>query len=45
MGAIAATLHDVLVTLALLSLAGYDLSLNIVAALLTIIGTRSTTRS
>ncbi len=38
MGAIAATLHDVLVTLALLSLAGYDLSLNIVAALLTIIG-------
>ncbi|MGE3490889.1 MAG: protein translocase subunit SecD [Vicinamibacterales bacterium] len=38
MGAIAATLHDVLVTLALLSLAGYDLSLNVVAALLTIIG-------
>jgi SecD/SecF fusion protein len=38
MGAIAATLHDVLVTLACLSLAGYDLSLNVVAALLTIIG-------
>ena len=37
-GAIAATLHDVLVTLACVSLAGYDLSLNIVAALLTIIG-------
>ncbi|MDP2053855.1 MAG: protein translocase subunit SecF, partial [Acidobacteriota bacterium] len=38
MGAIAATLHDVLVTLACLSLAGYDLTLNVVAALLTIIG-------
>jgi protein-export membrane protein SecD/preprotein translocase SecF subunit len=37
-GAIAATLHDVLVTLACISLAGYDLSLNVVAALLTIIG-------
>ena len=37
-GAIAATLHDVLVTLAGVSLAGYDLSLNVVAALLTIIG-------
>ncbi|MDP3720347.1 MAG: protein translocase subunit SecD [Acidobacteriota bacterium] len=37
-GAIAATLHDVLVTLACLSLAGYDLTLNVVAALLTIIG-------
>lgn len=37
-GAIAATLHDVLVTLAVISLAGYDLSLNVVAALLTIIG-------
>jgi protein-export membrane protein SecD/preprotein translocase SecF subunit len=37
-GAIAATLHDVLVTLACLSLAGYDLSLNVIAALLTIIG-------
>jgi protein-export membrane protein SecD/preprotein translocase SecF subunit len=38
LGAIAATVHDVLVTLAFLSLAGYDLSLNVVAALLTIIG-------
>ena len=38
MGAIAATLHDVLITLAFVSLAGYDLTLNVVAALLTIIG-------
>ena len=38
MGAIAATLHDVLITLACVSLAGYDLSLNVVAAVLTIIG-------
>ena len=37
-GAIAATLHDVLVTLAFVSLAGYDLSLHVIAALLTIIG-------
>jgi preprotein translocase subunit SecF len=37
-GAIAATLHDVLVTLVFLALFGYDLSLNIVAALLTITG-------
>ncbi|MEZ5291852.1 MAG: protein translocase subunit SecF [Vicinamibacterales bacterium] len=38
LGAIAATLHDVLVTLAFLAFFGYDLSLNIVAALLTITG-------
>jgi protein-export membrane protein SecD/preprotein translocase SecF subunit len=38
LGGIAATLHDVLVTLACLSLAGYDLSLNVTAALLTVIG-------
>ncbi len=38
MGAIAATLHDVMITLACVSLAGYDLTLNVVAALLTIIG-------
>jgi SecD/SecF fusion protein len=38
LGAVAATCHDVLVTLACVSLAGYDLSLNVVAALLTIIG-------
>lgn len=37
-GAIAATLHDVFVTLAFLAFFGYDLSLNIVAALLTITG-------
>lgn len=37
-GAIAATLHDVLVTLAFLSFFNYDLSLNVVAALLTITG-------
>jgi preprotein translocase subunit SecF len=37
-GGIAATVHDVLVTLACLTLAGYDLSLNVTAALLTIIG-------
>lgn len=37
-GAIAATLHDVLVTVAFLAFFGYDLSLNIVAALLTITG-------
>jgi preprotein translocase subunit SecF len=37
-GAIAATLHDVFVTLAFLTFFGYDLSLNIVAAILTITG-------
>jgi preprotein translocase subunit SecF len=37
-GAIAATFHDILVTLAFLVFFGYDLSLNIVAALLTITG-------
>jgi preprotein translocase subunit SecF len=37
-GAIAATLHDVLVTVAFLAFFGYDLSLNVVAALLTITG-------
>ena len=37
-GAIAATLHDVLVTIAFLFFFGYDLSLNVVAALLTITG-------
>ncbi len=38
LGAIAATLHDILVTVAFLAFFGYDLSLNIVAALLTITG-------
>jgi preprotein translocase SecF subunit len=37
-GAAAATMHDVLVTFALLNLAGYDLTLNVVAAMLTITG-------
>jgi preprotein translocase subunit SecF len=37
-GAIAATLHDVLVTLAFLVFFGYELSLNVVAAILAITG-------
>lgn len=37
-GAIAATLHDIFVTLAFLAFFGYELSLNIVAAILTITG-------
>ena len=37
-GAIAATFHDIFVTLAFLAFFGYDLSLNVVAALLTITG-------
>jgi preprotein translocase subunit SecF len=37
-GAIAATLHDVFVTLAFLIFFGYDISLNVVAAILTITG-------
>jgi len=37
-GAIAATLHDIFVTLSFLAFFGYDLSLNVVAALLTITG-------
>ena len=38
LGAIAATFHDILVTLAFLALFGYELSLNVVAAILTITG-------
>jgi SecD/SecF fusion protein len=38
LGAMAATFHDILVTLACLAFAGYDLSLNVTAALLTIVG-------
>jgi preprotein translocase subunit SecF len=38
LGAIAATFHDILVTLAFLTFFGYDLSLNVVAGLLTITG-------
>jgi preprotein translocase subunit SecF len=37
-GAIVATLHDVLVTLAFLMFFGYDITLNVVAAILTITG-------
>lgn len=37
-GAIIAVVHDVLVTLAMLTFAGYELSLNVVAAMLTITG-------
>jgi preprotein translocase subunit SecF len=37
-GAITATLHDVFVTVAFLTFFGYDLSLNVVAAILTITG-------
>ncbi|HXH05780.1 MAG TPA: protein translocase subunit SecF, partial [Vicinamibacterales bacterium] len=37
-GAIVATLHDILVTVAFLGFFGYELSLNVVAALLTITG-------
>ncbi len=37
-GAIAATLHDVIVTLAFLTFFGYELSLNVIAAILTITG-------
>jgi preprotein translocase subunit SecF len=37
-GAVAATFHDILVTLAFLMWAGYDLSLNVIAAILTITG-------
>jgi preprotein translocase subunit SecF len=37
-GAIAATFHDIFVTLAFLMLFGYELSLNVVAAILTITG-------
>jgi preprotein translocase subunit SecF len=37
-GAVVATFHDILVTLAFLTWFGYDLSLNVVAAILTIAG-------
>ena len=37
-GAIAATLHDILVTVVFLTWAGYDVSLNVIAAILTITG-------
>ena len=37
-GAVVATIHDLLVTLAFLAFFGYDLTLNVIAALLTITG-------
>jgi preprotein translocase subunit SecF len=37
-GAVVATVHDVLVTLAFLAFFGYDMSLNVIAALLTVTG-------
>jgi preprotein translocase subunit SecF len=37
-GAAIASIHDVLVTLSILTLAGYELSLNIIAAILTLVG-------
>jgi preprotein translocase subunit SecF len=37
-GAIAATVHDLLVTIAFLAFFGYDITLNVIAALLTITG-------
>lgn len=38
LGAIAATFHDILITVAFLAFFGYELSLNVVAAILTITG-------
>jgi preprotein translocase subunit SecF len=38
LGAAAASVHDVLVTLSILTLAGYELSLNVIAAILTLTG-------
>jgi preprotein translocase subunit SecF len=38
LGAVVATLHDILVTLALLAFFRYDISLNVIAALLTVTG-------
>jgi preprotein translocase subunit SecF len=38
MGAMIASVHDVLITLSFLVFAGYDLSLNVVAAILTLVG-------
>jgi protein-export membrane protein SecD/preprotein translocase SecF subunit len=37
-GAIAATFHDILMTVSFVAISGYDLSLNVVAAILTITG-------
>jgi preprotein translocase subunit SecF len=37
-GALTASLHDVFITLSILSFAGYEMSLNVVAAILTLVG-------
>jgi preprotein translocase subunit SecF len=37
-GAMVASIHDVLITLSLLTFAGYELSLNVIAAILTLVG-------
>ncbi|HEY6361072.1 MAG TPA: protein translocase subunit SecF [Vicinamibacterales bacterium] len=37
-GAMVASIHDVLITLSLLMFAGYELSLNVIAAILTLVG-------
>jgi preprotein translocase subunit SecF len=37
-GAMIASIHDVLITLSILTLAGYELSLNVIAAILTLVG-------
>jgi preprotein translocase subunit SecF len=37
-GAMSASIHDVLITLSILTLVGYELSLNVIAAILTLVG-------
>jgi preprotein translocase subunit SecF len=37
-GAMVASIHDVLITLSMLTFAGYELSLNVIAAILTLVG-------
>lgn len=37
-GAMTASIHDVLITLSMLTFAGYELSLNVIAAILTLVG-------
>jgi preprotein translocase subunit SecF len=37
-GAMSASVHDVLITLSILTLTGYELSLNVIAAILTLVG-------
>ncbi|HET9358680.1 MAG TPA: protein translocase subunit SecF [Vicinamibacterales bacterium] len=38
LGAMTASIHDVLITLSIMTFAGYELSLNVVAAILTLVG-------